>query len=362
MANEEKKLVEIENLRKYFPIKGTNGPGVQAVQDVSLYIKKGETLGLVGESGCGKTTLGRTILRLYEPTGGKIIYDGQTIFDNPLDKDGKPLGKAKSVNMLPYRKKMQIIFQDPSASLDPRMTVGEIIGEAIDIHKLAANKKDRADMIKGLLARVGLNTEHANRYPHEFSGGMRQRVVIAIAAACRPQVLICDEPTTALDVTIQAQLLPLIRDLQKELGMSVIYITHDLGVVANVADRVAVMYAGQIVEYGTVEEIFYDAWHPYTWALLQALPQLGTKGEALPTIDGTPPNLFNEIKGDAFAPRNKHALAIDFVAEPPFFQVSETHAAKTWYLDPRAPKIERPHSIQNLREKMGKMGGSNLNG
>ena len=145
-------------------------------------------------------------------------------------------------------------------------------------------------------------------------------------------------------------------------GMSVIYITHDLGVVANVADRVAVMYAGQIVEYGTVEEIFYDAWHPYTWALLQALPQLGTKGEALPTIDGTPPNLFNEIKGDAFAPRNKHALAIDFVAEPPFFQVSETHAAKTWYLDPRAPKMERPHSIQNLREKMGKMGGSNLNG
>ena len=163
-------------------------------------------------------------------------------------------------------------------------------------------------------------------------------------------------------MTIQAQILQLIRDLQKELGMSVIYITHDLGVVANVADRVAVMYAGQIVEYGTVEEIFYDAWHPYTWALLQALPQLGTKGEALPSVDGTPPNLFNEIKGDAFAPRNKHALAIDFVQEPPFFQVSETHAAKTWYLDPRAPKIERPHSIQNLREKMGKMGGSNLNG
>ncbi len=215
-----------------------------------------------------------------------------------------------------------------------------------------------------MLAKVGIPDPERRyeQYPHEFSGGMRQRVVIAIAAACRPQILICDEPTTALDVTIQAQILQLIRDLQKELGMSVIYITHDLGVVANVADRVAVMYAGQIVEYGTVEEIFYDAWHPYTWALLQALPQLGTKGEALPTIDGTPPNLFNEIKGDAFAPRNKHALAIDFVAEPPFFQVSETHAAKTWYLDPRAPKMERPHSIQNLREKMGKMGGSNLNG
>ena len=215
-----------------------------------------------------------------------------------------------------------------------------------------------------MLGKVGIPDPERRyeQYPHEFSGGMRQRVVIAIAAACRPQILICDEPTTALDVTIQAQILQLIRDLQKELGMSVIYITHDLGVVANVADRVAVMYAGQIVEYGTVQEIFYDAWHPYTWALLQALPQLGTKGESLPTVDGTPPNLFNEIHGDAFAPRNKHALAIDFVAEPPFFQVSETHAAKTWYLDPRAPKIERPHSIQNLREKMGKMGGSNLNG
>ena len=205
-----------------------------------------------------------------------------------------------------------------------------------------------------MLAKVGIPDPERRyeQYPHEFSGGMRQRVVIAIAAACRPQVLICDEPTTALDGTIQAQILQLIRGLQKELGMSVIYITHDLGVVANVADRVAVMYAGQIVEYGTVEDIFYDAWHPYTWALLQALPQLGVKGEQLPTIDGTPPNLFNEIHGDAFAPRNKMALAIDFVKEPPFFDVSPTHAAKTWYLDPRAPKIERPHSIQNLRKKM----------
>lgn len=220
MANEEKKLVEIENLRKYFPIKGTNGPGVQAVQDVSLYIKKGETLGLVGESGCGKTTLGRTILRLYEPTGGKIIYDGQTIFDNPLDKDGKPLGKAKSVNMLPYRKKMQIIFQDPSASLDPRMTVGEIIGEAIDIHKLAANKKDRADMIKGLLARVGLNTEHANRYPHEFSGGQQQRVGIARALAVKPEFIVCDEPISALDVSIQSQVVNMLEDMQAEMGLT----------------------------------------------------------------------------------------------------------------------------------------------
>ena len=260
-------------------------------------------------------------------------------------------------------KKIAMVMQDPRTSLNPLKKIGKQIQESIEHHqglKGAEAKKAAIEM----LAKVGIPDPERRyeQYPHEVSGGMRQRVGIAIAAACRPQILICDEPTTALDVTIQAQILQLIRDLQKELGMSVIYITHDLGVVANVADRVAVMYAGQIVEYGTVEEIFYDAWHPYTWALLQALPQLGTKGEALPTIDGTPPNLFNEIKGDAFAPRNKHALAIDFVAEPPFFQVSETHAAKTWYLDPRAPKIERPHSIQNLREKMGKMGGANLNG
>ena len=256
MANEEKKLVEIENLRKYFPIKGTNGPGVQAVQDVSLYIKKGETLGLVGESGCGKTTLGRTILRLYEPTGGKIIYDGQTIFDNPLDKDGKPLGKAKSVNMLPYRKKMQIIFQDPSASLDPRMTVGEIIGEAIDIHKLAANKKDRADMIKGLLARVGLNTEHANRYPHEFSGGQQQRVGIARALAVKPEFIVCDEPISALDVSIQSQVVNMLEDMQAEMGLTYLFIAHDLSVVRHISNRIGVMYLGGLVETGTTADIF----------------------------------------------------------------------------------------------------------
>ena len=255
MANEEKKLVEIENLRKYFPIKGTNGPGVQAVQDVSLYIKKGETLGLVGESGCGKTTLGRTILRLYEPTGGKIIYDGQTIFDNPLDKDGKPLGKAKSVNMLPYRKKMQIIFQDPSASLDPRMTVGEIIGEAIDIHKLAANKKDRADMIKGLLARVGLNTEHANRYPHEFSGGQQQRVAIARALAMEPKALLFDEPTSALDPELVGDVLDVMKSLAKE-GMTMIVVTHEMGFARDVADRVIFMADGYVVEEGKPERIF----------------------------------------------------------------------------------------------------------
>ena len=209
-----------------------------------------------------------------------------------------------------------------------------------------------------MLTKVGIPDPERryNQYPHEFSGGMRQRVVIAIAVACHPEILICDEPTTALDVTIQAQILNLIRELQHELKMTVVYITHDLGVVANVADRVAVMYAGQIVEYGLVNEIFYDAWHPYTWALLSSLPQLGVKGEPLPTIEGTPPNLFNTIKGDAFAPRNKQALAIDFEEEPPFFKITETHQAKTWYLDPRAPKIEQPKAIKMLRQKMQKRG------
>ena len=269
---EEKKLLEIENLRKYFPVNGIKGPGVQAVQDVSLYIKKGETLGLVGESGCGKTTLGRTILRLYEPTGGKIIYDGETIYDNPLDKDGKPLGKAKAAKMLPYRRKMQIIFQDPSASLDPRMTVGEIIGEAIDIHKLAASKKDRADMIKELLAQVGLNTEHANRYPHEFSGGQRQRIGIARALAVEPEFIVCDEPISALDVSIQAQIVNLLIRLQKEKGLTYLFIAHDLAMVKHISDRVAVMYLGNIVEITQASALYANPMHPYTQALLSAIP------------------------------------------------------------------------------------------
>ena len=304
MANEEKKLVEIENLRKYFPIKGTNGPGVQAVQDVSLYIKKGETLGLVGESGCGKTTLGRTILRLYEPTGGKIIYDGQTIFDNPLDKDGKPLGKAKSVNMLPYRKKMQIIFQDPSASLDPRMTVGEIIGEAIDIHKLAANKKDRADMIKGLLARVGLNTEHANRYPHEFSGGQRQRICIARALALNPEFVVCDEPVSALDVSIQAQIINLLKELQDKYSLTYLFISHDLSVVEHISDTVGVMYLGNLVEYGAKEDIFKHPLHPYTEALFSAIPVPDPNAHRNRIVlQGTIPSPANPPKGCKFHTR-----------------------------------------------------------
>ena len=255
-------------------------------------------------------------------------------------------------------KKISMVMQDPMTSLNPLKKIGKQIEESITYNQGIKGEEARKMAIE-MLSKVGIPDpeRRAKQYPHEFSGGMRQRVVIAIAAACRPDILICDEPTTALDVTIQAQILDLIRGLQKDLDMTVIYITHDLGVVANVADRVAVMYAGQIVEVGTVEEIFYDAWHPYTWALLNSLPQLGVKGEELPTIEGTPPNLFNEVHGDAFAPRNKQALAIDFEEEPPFFNVSETHIAKTWYLDPRAPKIEQPKSILSLRNKMKKLGG-----
>ena len=353
-------ILSVRDLNIKFNLRGKI---LHAIRGIDLDVYHGEVLAIVGESGSGKSVFTKSFMGLLDANGsissGTIDYYGAD--------DGKPIRLSELTKEKDWLKvrghEIAMIMQDPMTSLNPLKTIGDQIMEAVELHQGLKGKAAKEKTLE-YLRDVGITDaeKRFDQYPHEFSGGMRQRVVIAIAVACNPQILICDEPTTALDVTIQAQILQLIRDLQKELGMSVIYITHDLGVVANVADRVAVMYAGQIVEYGTVEEIFYDAWHPYTWALLQALPQLGTKGEALPTIDGTPPNLFNEIKGDAFAPRNKHALAIDFVAEPPFFQVSETHAAKTWYLDPRAPKMERPHSIQNLREKMGKMGGSNLNG
>lgn len=328
MANEEKKLVEIENLRKYFPIKGTNGPGVQAVQDVSLYIKKGETLGLVGESGCGKTTLGRTILRLYEPTGGKIIYDGQTIFDNPLDKDGKPLGKAKSVNMLPYRKKMQIIFQDPSASLDPRMTVGEIIGEALDIHKLFPNKQDRTDRIKELLGRVGLNTEHANRYPHEFSGGQQQRVGIARALAVNPEFIVCDEPISALDVSIQSQVVNMLEDMQEEMGLTYLFIAHDLSVVRHISHRIGVMYLGTMVELAESYELNRHPLHPYTQTLLSAVPvpdpEVSRSRQRI-VLEGDIPSPMNPPSGCRFHTRCPYAMDKCKECVPKFKEYEKGH-------------------------------------
>ena len=259
------KLLQVEHLKQYFPAggMGKNRKFVKAVDDVSFFVNKGETLGLVGESGCGKTTTGRSILRLYEPTGGKITFDGNVI----LDVENKV-----KVDMLPYRQKMQMVFQDPYASLDPRMTVGDIVGEAIDIHKLAANKKERHDMIISMLERVGLNSEHANRYPHEFSGGQRQRIGIARAIVLNPSLVVCDEPVSALDVSIQSQVLNLLRQLQESMGMAYIFISHNLSVIKHISDRVMVMYLGHVVELADKKELFANPSHPYTQALLSAIP------------------------------------------------------------------------------------------
>lgn len=327
------------------------GKTLKAIRRCSLDLYEGESLAVVGESGSGKSVFTKSFLGMLDANGS--IVGGEILFE------GKDLAKYKTEKdwMSIRGKKISMVMQDPMTSLNPLKKIGKQIEESIILNQGIKGEEAKKKALE-MLQLVGIPDAERryNQYPHEFSGGMRQRVVIAIAVACMPKILICDEPTTALDVTIQAQILELIRNLQKKLNMTVIYITHDLGVVANVADRVAVMYAGQIVEYGNVDEIFYDAWHPYTWALLSSLPQLGVKGEELPTIEGTPPNLFNEIKGDAFAPRNKMALAIDFEEEPPFFEVSPTHSAKTWYLDPRAPKIEQPKSIRILREKMKERG------
>ena len=331
------------------------GDKLTAIRGCSLDLYDGETLAIVGESGSGKSVFTKSFLGMLDQngsvTGGSIMYHGNDLAKSTSEKERRTI----------RGKKIAMVMQDPMTSLNPLKKVGLQIQEAIELHQGLGKAEAKQEAIR-MLDVVGIPNPQVryNQYPHEFSGGMRQRSVIAIAVACHPEILICDEPTTALDVTIQAQILDLIRKLQKNLGMTIIYITHDLGVVANVADRVAVMYAGQIVEIGTCNEVFYDPRHPYSWALLSALPQLGIKGEKLPTIDGTPPNLFYKIVGDAFAPRNRKALAIDFKKEPPFFDVSPTHKAKTWYLDPRAPKVEQPESIQRLSQRMNVDYGSSL--
>ena len=320
-------LVQVEHLQQYFPAGGygKNKKYIQAVDDVSFTIERGETLGLVGESGCGKTTTGRTLLRLYEPTGGRFIYDGDVIFD---------VEKKIKVDMLPYRKRMQIVFQDPYASLDPRMTVGDIIGEAIDVHKIAANKKERYDIIIEMLRRVGLNSEHANRYPHEFSGGMRQRAMIAMALSCNPKLLIADEPTTALDVTIQAQILKLMNDLKREHGTSILFITHDLGVIAQMADDVAVMYCGQVVEMAPAKTLFTDCEfsHPYTEGLMVSIPRLDTPaGVRLESIPGSVPHPLTLPKGCKFAPRCKYCQQRCLEEEPELVNVTEEQQVRCFY-------------------------------
>ena len=327
--SENKILLEVQDLKKYFPVKGTKGPGVQAVESVSLFSHRGETLGLVGESGCGKTTLGRTILRLHEPTSGKIIYDGETIFERTLDAAGKPVGQKVAVNMLPYRRKMQIIFQDPSASLDPRMTVGEIIGEALDIHKLYGSKQERTDRIKELLGQVGLNTEHANRYPHEFSGGQQQRVGIARALAVKPEFIVCDEPISALDVSIQSQVVNMLEDMQQDLGLTYLFIAHDLSVVRHISNRIGVMYLGCLVELAESYELNRHPLHPYTKTLLSAVPvpdpEVSRSRQRI-VLEGDIPSPMNPPTGCRFHTRCPYATDKCKQAVPEF----KEHAPGHW--------------------------------
>ena len=328
-VSEQEKLVEVQHLQQYFPAggRGKNKRFVQAVDDVSFFIKRGETLGLVGESGCGKTTVGRTLLRLYEPTDGTIIYDGTTIFDkqNNIARD-----------MMPYRRKMQMVFQDPYASLDPRMTIGDIVGEPIDIHKLAANKNERRDRIISLLERVGLNSEHANRYPHEFSGGQRQRVGIARALAVKPEFIVCDEPVSALDVSIQAQVVNMFEDLQKDLNLTYLFIAHDLSVVRHISNRIGVMYLGKLVELADSYELISHSVHSYTRSLISAIPEADPKiaraSKRIP-LQGDVPSPLNPPSGCRFRTRCPYADERCAAECPQLHEVSPGHWAACHHLD-----------------------------
>ena len=315
------KLLQVERLKQYFPAggMGKNRKFVKAVDDVSFFVNKGETLGLVGESGCGKTTTGRSILRLYEPTGGKITFDGNVI----LDVENKV-----KVDMLPYRQKMQMVFQDPYASLDPRMTVGDIVGEAIDIHKLAANKKERHDRIISMLEKVGLNSEHANRYPHEFSGGQRQRVGIARALAVNPQFIVCDEPISALDVSIQAQVVNMFEELQEQMGLTYLFIAHDLSVVKHISDRIGVMYLGKMVELADSYELVARSLHPYTKSLISAIPiadPIKARASKRIVLQGDVPSPLNPPTGCRFRTRCPYADECCAQKEPEWREVEKGH-------------------------------------
>ena len=337
-------ILSLKNIEVTFRVRSRK---LKAIRRVSLDIYEGESLAIVGESGSGKSVLTKSFTGMLESngsiTGGEIWFEGENLAKLVKNKDWEGI----------RGKKIATVFQDPMTSLNPIRSIGSQISEVIIKHQGKTKEEAKAEAIE-LMTRVGIyNAEtRYDEYPYQYSGGMRQRIVIAIALACRPRILICDEPTTALDVTIQAQIVKLIKDLSKEYGFTTIYITHDLGVVASVAERVAVMYGGQIIEIGTAEEVFFDSRHPSTWGLLSSMPQLAIKGKDLYSIPGTPPSLYKDIKGDAFAPRNRYALKIDFVKEPPMFRISATHFAKTWLCDPRAPQVEKPEQIQNIHEKL----------
>lgn len=309
------KLLEIKNLKKHFIIKGEKAGQnrLRAVDDVSFGVFKGETLGLVGESGSGKTTAGRTLLRLYEPTAGTIIYDGKDITKVPIQ---------------PYRRKMQYIFQDPYASLNPRMTVGDIVGEPIDIHNLASNKAERRERINSLLEQVGLNSEQATRYPHEFSGGQRQRIGIARALAVEPEFIVCDEPVSALDVSIQAQIINMLEKLQQDMGLTYLFIAHDLAVVKHISQRIGVMYLGKIVELTETRELHARPMHPYTRALLSAIPAFDpqvNRSKKRIILEGEIPNPLTPPKGCVFSTRCPYAKEICREQTPVLKEMSSGH-------------------------------------
>ena len=333
-------ILKVRDLNIKFSLRGRV---LHAIRGVTLDVYRGESLAIVGESGSGKSVLTKAFMGLLDQNGW--VDSGNIIFE---EKDLAKFTAEKQWLAIRGRR-IAMVLQDPMTSLNPLKNIGKQIGEALALHQ-NLHGEAAAQKIREILLDVGIEQpeRRMKQYPHQFSGGMRQRVVIAIAIACNPDILICDEPTTALDVTIQAQILQLIRNLISKYSLTAIYITHDLGVVANIADRIAVMYAGDIVEIGTCEEIFYTPRHPYTWALLSSLPQLGRKGEELYAIRGTPPNLFNEVQGDAFAPRNPHALNIDFKERPPYFEVSPTHRVRSWLADERAPKVDPPEILKRI--------------
>ena len=340
----EKNILTIENLDVTFR---TNAGDIHAIRGVDFNLPQGKTVALVGESGSGKSVTMKAVTGLLDQNAvinsGKIFYG-----ENDLLKLSK-----KDLRRTINGSQIAMVFQDPMTSLDPTMTIGEQIMEGMFLHKKISADDARKRAVE-LLNLVGIPEaeRRMKNYPHQLSGGMRQRVVIAVALSCEPKILICDEPTTALDVTVQARILNLIKDIQAEMNLSVIYITHDLGVVAKVADFVNVMYAGKIIERGTVDEIFYDPRHPYTWGLLSAMPDLETDDDRLYSIPGSPPNLLHEPTGDAFAPRNKFAMKIDERESPPMFKISETHFAATWLLHPDAPKVELPAELKARLARM----------